>query len=129
MSGRTRILYVGVTNDIERRDYEHKNKSYAGFTNKYKLDRLVYFEQHRDVRDAIEREKQLKSWRREKKVALIESLNPKWRDLSLEWRSGDIPRPPQESLRVDPSATPQKNAAPVGMTKSEMYKPRKGREM
>ncbi len=85
MSGRTRTLYVGVTNDIEHRDYEHKNKSVPGFTSKYRLDRLVYFEEHRDVRAAIEREKQVKSWRREKKVALIESVNPRWRDLSLDW--------------------------------------------
>ena len=85
MSGRTRTLYVGVTNDIERRTYEHRNKSVAGFTSKYRLDRLVYFEEHADIRDAIEREKQIKSWRREKKVALIKSLNSSWRDLSLNW--------------------------------------------
>lgn len=87
MSGRTRTSYVGVTNDLERRSYEHKNKLIAGFTSKYGLDRLVYFEQHTDIRVAIEREKQIKSWRREKKLALIESINARWRDLSLDWRS------------------------------------------
>ncbi len=87
MSGRTRTLYVGITNDIERRAYEHRNKSVPGFTSKYHLDRLVYFEEYADVRDAIEREKQIKSWRREKKMALIESLNPGWKDLSLGWQS------------------------------------------
>ena len=139
MSGRTRALYVGVTNDIERRDYEHKNKSLPGFTTKYRLDRLVWkiaarrsfakgsgwllgtprrhFEEHADIRDAIEREKQIKSWRREKKVALIESLNPQWRDLGLDWHLNDPSQRSDKSLRVDPSATPQKNAAPVGMTK------------
>ncbi len=89
MSGRMRTLYVGVTNDIERRVYEHKNKSIPGFTSKYRLDRLVYFEEHADIRDAIHREKQIKGWRREKKVTLLESLNAKWRDLSLDWHRDD----------------------------------------
>ena len=89
MSGRMRTLYVGVTNDIERRVYEHKNKSIPGFTSEYRLDRLVYFEEHADIRDAIDREKQIKGWRREKKVTLLESLNPKWRDLSLYWHRDD----------------------------------------
>ena len=85
MSGRTRVLYIGVTNNLERRVYEHKNKLLAGFTSKYTLDRLVYFEEAGDILGAIEREKELKSWRRAKKLALIESANPNWRDLSLEW--------------------------------------------
>jgi putative endonuclease len=108
MSGRTRALYVGVTNDIERRTYEHRNTCVPGFTSKYHLDRLVYFEEHADVRDAIQREKQIKSWRREKKAALIESLNPKWRDLSLDWHLDDHSQHSEESLRVDPSTPPQK---------------------
>jgi putative endonuclease len=103
MSGRTRTLYVGVTNDIERRTYEHRNKSVPGFTSKYGLDRLVYFEEHGAICDAIEREKQIKSWRREKKVALIESLNPRWRDLSLDWQSHEEGSGSDQSLRVDPS--------------------------
>jgi putative endonuclease len=89
MSGRTKTLYVGVTNDVERRAYEHRHKLVPGFTTKYGLDRLVYFEEHTDVREAIGREKQIKSWRRAKKVALVESLNPRWRDLSLDWRLED----------------------------------------
>ena len=84
MSGRTKTLYVGVTNDIERRIQEHREKSVPGFTSKYALDRLVYFEEYPDIRDAIAREKQIKSWRREKKLRLIESLNSKWSDLSLD---------------------------------------------
>jgi putative endonuclease len=99
MSGRTRTLYVGVTNDISRRAYEHKNKSVPGFTSKYHLDRLVYLEEQADIRDAIEREKQIKSWRREKKVALIESLNPGWKNLSFDWRLNEDPSVPNQSLR------------------------------
>ncbi len=119
MSGRTRTLYAGVTNDLGRRAYEHRNKLFPGFTSKYRLDRLVYFEEHADVRAAIEREKQIKSWRREKTLTLIESINPKWSDLSLDW-GPEMARAEggkDQSLRVDPSATRQKNAAPVGMTK------------
>jgi putative endonuclease len=119
MTGRTRTLYVGVTNDIQRRVYEHKNKLVPGFTSKYRLDRLVYFEQHADIREAIDREKQIKSWRREKKETLIEDLNPKWRDLSLDWHPEDRSQAPDTSLRVDPSAPPQTNTAPVGMTKED----------
>ena len=85
MSGRTRTLYIGVTSDLEKRVYEHKNKLLGGFTSKYTLDRLVYFEEGGDVLGAIEREKELKGWRRPKKVALIESVNPQWKELSLEW--------------------------------------------
>ena len=76
------VLYTGVTNDLVRRVYEHKNhlvKNY--FTAKYKVDRLVYFEETTDVKTAIEREKQIKSWNRDKKTSLIMSVNPKWTDL------------------------------------------------
>ena len=79
----------------------------------------MYFEQHADIREAIDREKQIKSWRREKKVALIELLNPKWRDLSLDWQQDDRSRPADKSLRADRSAPPQRNAAAVGMTKKD----------
>ena len=108
MSGRTRTLYIGVTNDIERRIYEHRNKFVPGFTSKYRLGRLIYFEEFGDIRDAIEREKQIKSWRREKKVALIKSLNPRWRDLSIDWQLHEGAGAQTESLRVDPSAAPPK---------------------
>jgi len=79
------VLYTGVTNSLERRMYEHKNDLIDGFTKKYHVHKLVYYEFTTDVRGALEREKQVKAWRREKKIALIESLNPKWKDLSLEW--------------------------------------------
>ena len=90
----SRTLYVGVTNDLERRLFEHKNGLVKGFTRRYRIDRLAYFEVTTDVLAAISREKQLKSWRRSRKVALIESRNPDWRDLSEEWGNRDqIPRP------------------------------------
>ena len=85
MASLSRTLYVGVTNDLRRRVYEHKAKLVAGFTRKYNVTRLVHFEATSDVRAALEREKEVKAWRREKKVALIEAGNPEWRDLSEEW--------------------------------------------
>ena len=76
------VLYIGVTSDLERRVVQHKDGVFAGFTKKYEVKRLVYFEGFGDVRDAIGREKQIKGWRREKKLALIRRMNPKLRDLS-----------------------------------------------
>ena len=87
LTNRSGTLYVGVTNDLERRMYEHKNKLVPGFTSKYNVTRLAHFEQTSEVESAIAREKQIKGWRRNKKVALIESSNPQWKDLSLEWYS------------------------------------------
>lgn len=78
-------MYVGMTNDLERRLSEHKNKSVRGFTSKYNVEKLVYFEHTTDVMQAITREKQIKKWRREKKNRLVESINPEWKDLSSEW--------------------------------------------
>jgi putative endonuclease len=74
-------LYIGVTSNLVKRIYEHKNKLAKGFTEKYNLDKLVYFEQHEDISAAILREKQLKKWNREWKIRLIENQNPKWLDL------------------------------------------------
>ncbi len=85
LTNRTRTLYTGVTNNLERRLYEHKNKLVEGFTSKYNITQLVYFEATSDVRAAIEREKQIKGWLRAKKIALIEAANPDWEDLSLKW--------------------------------------------
>ncbi|MCI8366220.1 MAG: GIY-YIG nuclease family protein [Eggerthellaceae bacterium] len=75
-------LYIGVTTDLERRMAEHKSHALPGFTQNYNVDRLVYVERTQSIRDAIEREKQLKRWGRKKKEKLIESSNPLWRDLS-----------------------------------------------
>jgi putative endonuclease len=80
-NGRNGTLYIGVTNDLIRRVREHKNGQIEGFTRKYKVDRLVYFEDTNDVTTAIAREKQLKAWRRKWKIDLIEANNPEWRDL------------------------------------------------
>jgi putative endonuclease len=85
MSSLTGTLYVGMTNNIARRVYQHKAKEIEGFTKRYNVDRLVYFEQFSDVRDAIAREKSVKKWRRSKKIELIKSMNPTWEDLSVEW--------------------------------------------
>ena len=77
-----RVLYVGVTNNLGRRMYEHKNKMIAGFTNKYNVTKLVYFEATSDVKSVIEREKQLKNWHRDWKINLVKGFNPGWKDLS-----------------------------------------------
>jgi putative endonuclease len=86
MSSPTGTLYTGVTSELQRRVYQHKHKLIIGFTQKYNVTRLVYFETFGDVRDAIAREKQIKGWLRRKKIALIESTNPTWKDLSEEWQ-------------------------------------------
>jgi len=77
------MLYIGVTNDLQRRLYEHKNKLIDGFTKKYNINRLVYYEEYKEIEEAIAREKQLKSWTRIKKEKLIEKENPEWKDLSF----------------------------------------------
>ena len=94
LTGRSGSLYTGVTNDLVRRMYEHKMKLVDGFTRKYNIDMLVYHEVTDDVNGALAREKQIKDWRRSKRVALIESMNPDWRDLSDGWFS---PSPPDSS--------------------------------
>ena len=84
MASKSRVLYVGVTNNLQRRVEQHKQKVVEGFTRKYNATRLVYHEMTTDVRAALAREKQIKSWRRSKKIELIESVNPTWQDLSEE---------------------------------------------
>ena len=81
----SRTIYTGVTSDLERRMWQHKHKTFRGFTADNGVTRLVWFEEFRMIDDAIAREKQIKGWRREKKLALIEVENPKWRDLSHDW--------------------------------------------
>ncbi len=86
MTNRKRgVLYTGITNNLERRVREHKEKVNSGFASKYHCTKLVYYDSSADVRGAIEREKQIKGWLRSKKIALIESENPEWRDLCEEW--------------------------------------------
>ena len=79
------VLYIGVTNDLERRVYEHKNKLVEGFTAKYNLSKLVYFEETESIESAILREKQLKRWHRDWKINLIKENNPEFNDLSKNW--------------------------------------------
>ena len=76
-----KVLYLGVTNDLVRRIFEHKNKLVEGFAKKYNLNKLIYYEVTKDISSAIEREKQLKNWHRDWKINLIKSFNPMWKDL------------------------------------------------
>ncbi len=85
LSNASRVLYTGITSNLERRVWEHKRKQVPGFTQKYNVTQLVYFEVWGSARAAIAREKQIKDWRRSKRAALIESVNPCWKDLSAEW--------------------------------------------
>ena len=82
MSNLSMTLYTGVTNNIERRVYEHKNKMFKGFTQRYHFDRLVFLEEFDSILQAIAAEKRIKGWTRAKKIALIKETNPTWRDLS-----------------------------------------------
>ena len=77
------VMYIGITNDLKRRVYEHKSNTIEGFTKKYHVHKLVYYEITTDVNSAIAREKQLKKWKRAKKNALVETLNPKWKELKI----------------------------------------------
>ncbi len=92
LASRSRNFYTGVTNNLMRRVLEHRQGLVKGFTKRYRIFRLVYFEVFHDIRLAIQREKRIKAWRREKRVALIESENPAWDDLSAEWFKGRYPR-------------------------------------
>lgn len=85
MTNKSKTLYIGVTSDLVRRVFEHKNKKIPGFTSKYRITKLVYYEQYQNVSEAIAREKQLKNWHRPWKINLIEESNKKWADLSIDW--------------------------------------------
>lgn len=85
MASRSHTLYIGVTGNLLRRVFQHKWREHDGFTQRYNCDRLVWFERRQDVHEAIAREKELKGWRREKKIALIEATNRTWQDLSRDW--------------------------------------------
>ena len=84
MTNKSKTLCTGVTNNLERRVYEHKHKLLPGFTSRYNITKLVHYEESNDIHIAIAREKQIKGWLRTKKIALIEATNPEWKDLSLE---------------------------------------------
>jgi len=89
MTNSTGTLYIGVTSDLHRRVYEHKQKLIDGFTRKYNITRLAYYEETSAVQTALAREKEIKKWRRSKKIALIKARNPKWADLSAGWYEND----------------------------------------
>jgi putative endonuclease len=85
LSSQGRVLYIGVTSNIEERVFQHKTRSFEGFTAKYNVTSLVYFERYGSVATAIHREKEMKGWRREEKIKQIHSSNPGWKDLSFGW--------------------------------------------
>ena len=89
MTNKSKTLYTGVTNNLERRVYEHKHKLIPGFTKRYNMTSLAYYESTSDVREAIAREKQIKGWLRSKKITLIQAMNPRWRDLAEGWYARD----------------------------------------
>ena len=95
MTNRSKVLYTGVTSDLTRRVYEHKEKLVEGFTKRYNLTMLVYYEAGDDISAAIQREKQIKGWLRRRKIELIESMNPQWNDLSNEWHQGIVDPSPR----------------------------------
>jgi putative endonuclease len=97
MSSKSHVIYTGITNDLGRRVFEHKTGRIQGFTQKYRVRRLVYFESWKYVRSAITREKEIKHWTRQRRVDLIESINPTWEDLAASWFTA-------EQLAADPSA-------------------------
>jgi putative endonuclease len=91
LASRTGVLYVGMTNDLERRVWQHKEKTIPSFTAQYNVDRLVHYEECGKAWEAIRREKEIKGWLRAKKVALIEETNPEWLDLAADWYAADGP--------------------------------------
>ena len=103
MASRSHNLYIGVTNSLSRRVRQHKSHEYEGFTCKYNVDRLVWFSEYSHINRAIAREKQLKGWVREKKIRLIEALNPTWQDLSEQWGKpiGPLKRPADPKRTAD----------------------------
>jgi len=99
LSNASRLLYTGITSNLERRVWEHKRKVIPGFTSKYNLHQLVYFETFGDVRAAIAREKQIKAWRRDKRVSMIREKNPHWTDLASCWFNRKLPASPKRIAR------------------------------
>jgi putative endonuclease len=96
-----RAIYIGMTNNLHKRVWQHKTHAFEGFTDDYNAVRLVYWESFDDVHNAIKREKQLKNWRREKKLHLIERFNPAWKDLAADWYETQGPSTRAEALARD----------------------------
>jgi putative endonuclease len=118
LASKSRRLYTGMTNNLVDRIGLHKSGAIEGFTKEYKINRLVYYETFKYVNHCINREKQIKAWRRAKKVALIEASNPTWEDLAAEWfiEEKQIPRAARDDNSTG-SATPTK-ASPLSLKKA-----------
>jgi len=99
MASASHVIYTGVTNNIQRRVWEHKIKQVSGFTSKYNVTRLVFYEEYERIEDAIAREKEIKGWLRKKKVELIEQRNGTWKDLSWGWFDSEVLRFAQNDNR------------------------------
>jgi putative endonuclease len=115
VASKSRVIYIGMTNDLSRRVYEHKNDLTEGFSKQYRCHRLVYYESSDDVNKAIDREKQLKRWSRKKKIWLIERRNLTWEDLAAEWFTRHMHEPEKQ---VPPLASRllRSSTDSVGMT-------------
>ena len=111
LSSLTGTLYTGITNSLYNRTLQHKGKETPGFTSKYDVDRLVYYEVFTNVRAAIRREKEIKGWTRKKKIALIESVNPKWQDLAEGWGK-ELPPPSWQTRAPDRDQQPRDSSGP-----------------
>ncbi len=116
LASRSRNLYIGVTNNLRRRLLEHRQGPVPGFTSRYRIFRLVHFEVFSDIRYAIAREKEIKAWRREKKIRLIEQENPTWEDLAADPPATKHEAPPETNneAKADPSRHPQKTRTGSG---------------
>ena len=110
LSNRSKSLYVGVTNNLRRRVWEHKFEGGSAFCMRYKIDRLVYYETFEDVRNAIGREKRIKGWLRIKKIGLIVGMNPEWKDLSEGWYERHFSGPDNCMGPSLPNSSAQKKA-------------------
>jgi len=122
LASRSRNLYTGVTNSLRRRLIEHRQGLAPGFTSRYRIFRLVHFEVFRDIRNAIAREKEIKAWRREKKIRLVEQENPTWEDFAADLPTKDYtadsvsggPQSTNREEKADPSRHPQKTRTGSG---------------
>jgi putative endonuclease len=106
MASKSRVLYTGITSNLHARVFQQKTGEYEGFTKRYRVHRLVYFECWKYVHSAIAREKQIKVWTRQQRVKLIESINPTWEDLAADWFSSErVTHPNEMYLKHDPHST------------------------
>jgi putative endonuclease len=132
MASKSRTLYTGITSKLYSRVYEHKNELLGGFTSKYKIHRLVYYESFDDVRKAISREKQIKAWTRTKRIALISRANPTWEDLAEDWYKSHPYQPekagPSPAARDDNSKQVSRAAAAGASKVLQKQIPRSARD-